>query len=215
MFDRISHKYDLLNTIMTVGRHHIWRNKAAELAITDLKGTALDVASGTGDFGLRLLLNDNVVKVIALDFAKDMLAIGQFKAEKKNLKKQLIPIVADAHRLPFKTSSFICTTVGFGVRNFIEFHVALKELIRVTQPKGKIVILEIVKPEGRIMSKIFPFYFEKITPIIGSFFAGDKEAYTYLPESVFQFMTASELSEMMKKYGLINVAVHNFAIRLQ
>ena len=105
-----------------------------------------------------------------------MLNIGQIKSEKRNFDKKFVPVVADAHELPFADNSFESITIGFGVRNFVDLSIALEELLRVLVPGGNLVILEIVKPEGKIMSRLFPLYFEKITPRIGSIFAGDREA---------------------------------------
>ncbi|KAA1295109.1 MAG: bifunctional demethylmenaquinone methyltransferase/2-methoxy-6-polyprenyl-1,4-benzoquinol methylase UbiE [Chloroflexi bacterium] len=211
MFNRISGRYDLLNTIMTAGMHYSWRKKATKYLKKSETGMFLDVATGTGDFAFEILNQKIANKVVGLDFSVEMLNIGQIKSEKRNFDKKFVPVVADAHELPFADNSFESITIGFGVRNFVDLSIALEELLRVLVPGGNLVILEIVKPEGKIMSRLFPLYFEKITPRIGSIFAGDREAYTYLPQSVSNFLTSTQLAVLMTKKGFKKPVVKKLA----
>lgn len=211
MFNRISGRYDLLNTIMTAGMHYSWRKKATKYLKKSETGMFLDVATGTGDFAFEILNQKIANKVVGLDFSVEMLNIGQIKSEKRNFDKKFVPVVADAHELPFADNSFESITIGFGVRNFVDLSKALEELLRVLVPGGNLVILEIVKPEGKIMSRLFPLYFEKITPRIGSIFAGDREAYTYLPQSVSNFLTSTQLAVLMTKKGFKKPVVKKLA----
>ena len=211
MFNRISARYDLLNSIMTLGMHYAWRKKATKYLKKSNTGTILDVATGTGDFAFEILNQKIANKVVGLDFSVEMLNIGQIKSEKRNFDKKFVPVVADAHELPFADNSFESITIGFGVRNFVDLSIALEELLRVLVPGGNLVILEIVKPEGKIMSRLFPLYFEKITPRIGSIFAGDREAYTYLPQSVSNFLTSTQLAVLMTKKGFKKPVVKKLA----
>ena len=211
MFNRISGRYDLLNTIMTAGMHYSWRKKATKYLKKSETGMFLDVATGTGDFAFEILNQKIANKVVGLDFSVEMLNIGQIKSEKRNFDKKFVPVVADAHELPFADNSFESITIGFGVRNFVDLSTALEELLRVLVPGGNLVILEIVKPEGKIVSRLFPLYFEKITPRIGSIFAGDREAYTYLPQSVSNFLTSTQLAVLMTKKGFKKPVVKKLA----
>ena len=186
---------------------------ATDIAVGDMAGSALDVATGTGDFAFDLARKPKVSHVVGLDFTPDMLTVAVGKAEKQHIGDKVTFSVGDAHELPFGDDSFICATVGFGVRNFIDVPLALKEMARVVKPGGKIVILEIVRIEGNsLWSKLFPFYFRRITPLIGSLFAGNTEAYSYLPESVEVFRSASELAEMMREAGLRDVHYRSMAM---
>ena len=211
MFDRISKRYDSLNTIMTLGRHHRWKKKIVTHAVGNISGIALDVAAGTGDISFELCKKQEVSSVVALDFSRKMLNVGARKASNNSLESKFYPVVSDAHSMPFNTDSFICATIGFGVRNFVDLPEALSEIKRVVKPGGKVVALEIVKPRGNIMSRVFPLYFCNVTPILGSMFAGEKAAYSYLPESVQGFMTSVELASQMEDCGLGDVSVSQFA----
>ena len=207
MFGRISHRYDLLNTIMTIGRHRTWRKQAVETISVDTKGVALDIASGTGDFAFDLLQNPLITQVVGLDFSLDMLRVGILKAHKRNLSAEFLPVIGDSHSLPYGNNSFACATVGFGIRNFANIGRAMAEMLRVVRPGGTVVVLEIVKPQGFLMARIFPMYFRTFTPVLGGIFAGEREAYDYLPQSVQGFKTASELAVTMENGGLRDVNV--------
>lgn len=213
MFARISRRYDLLNTVQTAGRHYVWRRMAAELALGELSGLALDVATGTGDFAIELARRPSVAYVVGLDFTPEMLALASEKAEQNGVAERLSLVIGDAHALPFGDSQFICATVGFGIRNFVDVRQALREMARVVRPGGRVVTLEIVRVEGKgLWAKLFPLYFRYVTPWMGALLAGDREAYTYLPESVRGFFSARELAAIMEEVGLRNVAFHPLAL---
>ena len=202
MFSRISLRYDRLNTIMTAGRHYAWRRLAAKMAVGELTGPALDVACGTGDFAIVLAARPQVHRVVGLDFAKPMLPLAVEKSRRRT-SAPVDYIAGDAHSLPFPNDTFICVTVGFGVRNFVDLHRALSEMARVLRPGGRLVILEIVRMEGRgALPRLLPAFFRTTAPWLGALFAGDREAYTYLPESVQGFVTASDIAVALGEAGL-------------
>lgn len=207
MFGRISRRYDLLNTVMTGGMHYAWRRLAAYTAVgSGLNGAALDVACGTGDFAFDLARKPNVEQVVGLDFVPQMLALAGGKAARQGLHADTTFTVGDAHALPFADDTFICATVGFGVRNFIDVPRALSEMARVVRPGGRVVVLEIVRIEGRGLHKrVLPWCFQKVAPILGAMLAGDGEAYSYLPQSVDEFLSARQLADVMEDVGMKNV----------
>ena len=214
MFGRISRRYDLLNTVMTGGMHYAWRRMAAYEAVgSGLDGAALDVACGTGDFAFDLARKLNVKRVVGLDFVPQMLAIAGGKAARQGLDASAAFTVGDAHALPFVDDTFICATVGFGVRNFIDVPRALSEMARVVQPGGRVVVLEIVRMEGRGLHKrVLPWCFQKVAPKLGAILAGDSEAYSYLPQSVDEFLSARQLAAVMEDAGMRNVRRRSLAL---
>ena len=156
MFTRISRRYDLMNTVMTAGRHYAWRRRACRLAVGSLTGPALDVAAGTCDFAFDLARIPAVTRVAALDFAPAMLRVAARKARRQRLSHTVDLVAGDAHALPFADDTFICATVGFGVRNFIDQPLAIRELARVVRPGGRVAILEIVRTneEGVVGTRV-------------------------------------------------------------
>ena len=213
MFARISGRYDLLNTVMSAGRHHVWRRLAARVAVGEVTGPALDVAGGTGDFALELAKSPQVAHVACLDFTREMLSIAADKAGRRGRAPRISFVAGDAHGLPFPDRSFICATVGFGIRNFVDVPTAMREMARVVTPGGRVVALEIVRMDGKgPASRLFPLYFRYVTPWLGSALAGDREAYTYLPQSVEGFLSAADLASAMEEAGLVNVDIQRLAL---
>jgi len=192
---------------MTGGMHYVWRKSAAKLTASDISGDVLDIASGTGDFAFNLLKYPNIETVVGLDFSPNMLDVAVEKSSKLGFENEFVVAVGDAHSLPFSDESFAGATIGFGVRNFADLPKALADIVRVTKRGGRVTILEIVIPKGKLSATIFISYFKWITPKMGRLFAGDSEAYKYLPESVESFMSSDQLTEHLEKAGLINVSV--------
>ena len=212
MFSRITPGYDRMNTIMSAGRHHAWRKLAADMAVGVTPGPALDLAAGTGDFALELVGRDTVTRVVAADFGLAMLEAAEDKARRRGVEDRIAFAVADAHALPFADDSFVCATIGFGVRNFIDVPLALSEVARVVAPGGRIVTLEIVRTGRGPFGRLFPLGFRHVTPWLGAVIVRDREAYTYLPESVQGFLTVDELTALMEDAGLVDVEVRKLAL---
>ena len=213
MFGRISGRYDLLNTVMSGGRHHAWRRIASQLVTSDLRGPALDVATGTGDFALALTTQPSISHVVGLDAADAMLVRARQKSERNRLAGSVSFLLGDAHHLPFPDGHFVAATVGFGIRNFADVRRAIREMARVVRPGGRVAVLEIVRITGRSPLKVvFPVYFRRITPLLGAALAGDREAYTYLPESVDAFLSTDEVGGIMEQAGLRMVEVRRHAL---
>ena len=201
MFDRIAGVYDLMNTAMTAGLHHRWRERAAERAELEPGDGALDVCCGTGDLALELAGRVGPEgRVIGSDFSERMLDLARGKAADRGLTNVRFEW-ADALDLPYDDDSFDAVTVGFGVRNLADVQRGVGELTRVLRPGGRLVILEITKPRRPPMSTFFALWFDRIVPLLGGF-AGDRDAYAYLPESVKRFPPPERLAAIMYGAGL-------------
>jgi demethylmenaquinone methyltransferase/2-methoxy-6-polyprenyl-1,4-benzoquinol methylase len=201
MFDRIAGVYDRLNSVMTVGLHHRWRRRAADLAALSPGDRVLDVATGTGDLALELLGRVGPAgQVVGADFSEGMLELARVKDVTGTIRWEQ----ANALALPYADSEFAAVTVGFGVRNFSDLDRGLAEMARVVRPGGKVVILEITTPQRPPLSSFFKLWFDKIVPLLGRV-GGDSEAYSYLPDSVRRFPGPAELAARMAGVGLGDV----------
>ena len=208
MFDRIAGVYDLLNSVMTAGLHHKWREKAVDRAMLKPGDAALDVACGTGDLTLALQRRvGSEGRVVGSDFSERMLDLARAKSRTQAVAKaapgQGSPIFewGDALELPYDDASFDAVTVGFGVRNFADLGRGVRELSRVLKPGGRLVILEITQPTRPPLSTFFSFWFDRAVPMLGKV-AGDADAYSYLPESVRSFPAPEKLAAKFDAAGL-------------
>jgi demethylmenaquinone methyltransferase/2-methoxy-6-polyprenyl-1,4-benzoquinol methylase len=211
MFGRIASRYDLLNTVMTGGRHHAWRARALQLANPREGDTALDVGCGTADFSIALT-RYRIKHVVGVDIARPMLKIGCNKLTRHGLSGSIDLALGDASRLPFPDGCFDLTVTAFTLRNVPDVELALAEIYRVTRPGGRMISLDIVKRNPGVLDPILGIYFHRIMPMLGSLVAGDREAYTYLPDSVDTFLSTSELTCLMKKAGFKNISSKNLAL---
>jgi demethylmenaquinone methyltransferase/2-methoxy-6-polyprenyl-1,4-benzoquinol methylase len=201
MFDRIAGVYDGMNTAMTAGLHHGWRERAADRAELEPGEAALDVCCGTGDLALALAARVGPYgRVIGSDFSEPMLDLAREKASERGVSQARFEW-ADALSLPYDDESFDAVTVGFGVRNLADVELGVSEMGRVLSPGGRLVILEITQPQRPPLSTFFALWFDRLVPMLGGL-AGDREAYAYLPESVKRFPPPEGLAEIMADAGL-------------
>ena len=196
MFDRIARVYDRMNSVMTAGMHHRWRERAVDLAQVGPGARALDVATGTGDLAVELARRG--AEVTGLDFAPAMLEIARRKAPGLTFEQ------GDALALDHPDGSFDAVTVGFGARNFGDLDRGLAEMARVARPGGRVVVLEITTPQKPPLSWFFRAWFDTVVPALGRF-AGDADAYSYLPSSVRRFPGPEDLAARMAAAGLEDV----------
>jgi demethylmenaquinone methyltransferase/2-methoxy-6-polyprenyl-1,4-benzoquinol methylase len=204
MFDRVAARYDVLNSVMTAGLHHRWRERAADRAELEPGDSALDVCCGTGDLALELA--GRVApggRVVGCDFSEPMLDLAREKAaanEAVNARFEW----ADALQLPYDAGRFDAVTVGFGVRNLADLDRGLSEMGRVLRPGGRLVVLEITQPSRPPLSTFYSLWFDRVVPVLGSL-SGDPEAYAYLPESVRSFPDPHRLAAKMDAAGLVRI----------
>lgn len=205
MFDRIARVYDRMNSVMTAGLHHKWRSRAVDLAAVAPGDRVVDVACGTGDLSLELARRVGPTgAVVGCDFSEQMLVFAREKGAREQLPADLTFEWANALELPYADGEFAAATVGFGARNFSDLEQGLSEMRRVVRPGGKVVVLEITTPTRPPLSTFYRVWFDRIVPGLGRF-AGDSDAYTYLPSSVRRFPGPHELAATMERSGLTNI----------
>ncbi|HWT25281.1 MAG TPA: bifunctional demethylmenaquinone methyltransferase/2-methoxy-6-polyprenyl-1,4-benzoquinol methylase UbiE [Solirubrobacteraceae bacterium] len=198
MFDRIARVYDRMNSVMTAGLHHRWRERAADLAAVGPGARALDVATGTGDLAIALARRvGDRGEVVGSDFSEGMLELAREKAPALRWEW------ANALDLPYEDDAFDAATVGFGARNFTDLDRGLAEMTRVVRPGGRVVVLEITTPQHPPLSTFFSVWFDRVVPAVGRI--ADSAAYTYLPSSVKRFPGPEALAGRMAAVGLTDI----------
>lgn len=206
MFDRVVHRYDLLNRLLSLRRDVAWRNKVAKYLPDRTEQRVLDLATGTGDILLSLFeKSDRIQSAIGIDMAEKMLERSRKKIAARKLDDRVFFIRADAVQIPFSSRSFDAVTIAFGIRNVPNVPRALAEMRRVLKPGGKALILEFSLPPNRFLRRLYLFYLRKILPRLGAVISGDSYAYRYLNETIETFPYGGQFCDMMERVGFVNV----------
>ncbi|MBT5891876.1 MAG: bifunctional demethylmenaquinone methyltransferase/2-methoxy-6-polyprenyl-1,4-benzoquinol methylase UbiE [Chromatiales bacterium] len=212
VFDSVASQYDIMNDLMSLGSHRLW--KSFMLGKTGLRPgqAALDVAGGTGDIsaGLLKLVGPNG-SVCLTDINSAMLNVGRDRLLDKGLIRGLNVAQANAEKLPFKSGSFDCITIAFGLRNVTDKQAALESMKRCLKPGGKLLILEFSKPVIKLLEPVYNLYSFKILPALGEFVANDAASYQYLAESIRMHPDQEGLKGMMDSAGLEDCRYYNLS----
>ena len=207
MFDKIAHKYDFLNRLLSLRQDIIWRKTLSSEINVPKHGKVLDAACGTADLSIEIANTAvNTISVFGVDFSSKMLEIADRKIKKISCNSKIYLICANAFNLPFSTETFDAVTIAFGIRNINNKAGALKIFYECLKPGGKIFILELTTPKKGILLSAYLLYFKKILPFIGMFFSKNKIAYNYLPESVMNFPENTLFSQIMRRAGFENIS---------
>jgi len=212
LFSRISRRYDLMNTLMTFGMDRRWRKTAARQAMEGLEGPVLDVATGTGDLALELGRVVGVTEVVGMDLLNPMVSRAISKVARATRPAPVTFMVGDALSLPFPDDSFACVTSAFSLRNLPDLEAALREMVRVTRPGGRVLSLETMPVDKGMSRPLVRFHFRRIVPLLGALITFDRAAYTYLPQSVDRFLSPSRLADLFREVGLETVQHHSLAL---
>jgi demethylmenaquinone methyltransferase/2-methoxy-6-polyprenyl-1,4-benzoquinol methylase len=204
MFDAIAPRYDLLNTVLSAGLDRGWRRRAiASLGLTG-RETLLDICAGTADVALTARRR-GARRVIGVDFAAAMLAIGRRKVDAAGETPAVVLLRGDAMRLPIRDGSVGAATAAFGVRNVEDAGTACREMHRVLRPGGRLAILEFAIPTLPILRQAYLSYFTWVLPRLGRVVSRHATAYTYLPASVEAFPVPDRFAELLRQIGFVDV----------
>jgi demethylmenaquinone methyltransferase / 2-methoxy-6-polyprenyl-1,4-benzoquinol methylase len=205
MFDKIAHRYDFLNRLLSFRQDVMWRTQMVRAAAPEKGSRVLDAACGTCDVALAVSRHlQGRTRIIGLDFSFAMLRAGQKKlAQQANQSIKLVN--ADALDLPFGPANFDTAFIAFGIRNIMDRRLALSEFHRVLKNGGRLAVLELTTPRGRIFKTLYLTYFKKILPVVGGLFSKNSHAYRYLPASVLQFPSPVDFAKIMSAAGFGHV----------
>ena len=191
-FDTIAARYDRMNHLMTLGLDRRWRKRAVQ----GLGGKVLDIACGTGDMTVALLRQG--CSVTGIDLSHEMLAIARQKvAQMSPTPPPVTFLQGDAEALPFADGAFDAVTCAFGVRNFVHLQEGLSEMLRVVKTGGQLAILELSTPDSWLIRPFYRLYTQHIIPWLGSCLAGNRDAYTYLPDSIEHFAKGDDFLQLL------------------
>jgi demethylmenaquinone methyltransferase / 2-methoxy-6-polyprenyl-1,4-benzoquinol methylase len=205
MFDNISNRYDLLNSILSLGIHKGWRKKCVQLLKTKQPKFILDVATGTGDFAIECV-KLNPKKIIGVDISEGMMQFGREKLKNLKLEALINLEYGNAETLEYADDTFDAIVVGFGVRNFQNLEKGLANLHRVLKPNGQLIVLEFSYPKNWLIKNLYNFYFLYVTPLVGKLFSKDTRAYTYLTESVKAFPNNDKFTDILSRLQYKNTS---------
>jgi len=208
MFGTIAPRYDFLNRLLSFGIDRRWRTKAVRLLKYREGGRVLDVATGTGDVALEIARSTPAsVKITGADFCKEMVELGEVKVAASPYADRIDFRVAPCEDLPFPDNTFDSITIAFGIRNVVDRKLGLAEMWRVLRPGGRLIILEFSTPRSQLFRQLYYFYFRQLLPVIGGLFSR-YNAYKYLPDSVLEFPSHEQFSNMIAEAGFKNIHIH-------
>ena len=209
VFSSVARKYDLMNDLMSLGVHRLWKRFAIDLSGVRAGQAVLDLAGGTGDLAAKFakIVGPNG-KVVLADINPDMLEVGRDRLIDQNILT-VECVQANAECLPFSDACFDCVTIAFGLRNVTDKEAALREMFRVLKPGGRALVLEFSKPTTEMLKKAYDFYSFKILPKMGKYIAKDEDSYQYLAESIRMHPDQETLKKMLIDTGFADVDYHN------
>lgn len=210
VFDSVAGKYDLMNDVLSMGVHRLWKRFTVDLA--NLRGgeQVLDVAGGTGDLAIKFAKQVGASGHVWLtDINAEMLSVGRDRVIDKGILNNVDVALADAQKLPFADNTFDLVTIGFGLRNVTDKDEALRSMFRVLKPGGQLIVLEFSKPVIPLLGKLYDEYSFKVMPKVGELVAGDAESYRYLAESIRMHPDQETLKGMMETAGFERTQYYN------
>ncbi|MDA0924882.1 MAG: bifunctional demethylmenaquinone methyltransferase/2-methoxy-6-polyprenyl-1,4-benzoquinol methylase UbiE [Proteobacteria bacterium] len=212
VFTNVASKYDIMNDVMSMGIHRVWKDALMDWLVPRDGQRLLDVAGGTGDVAFRFLGRAPGASATVLDMTESMLIEGQKRAEASQMAEKLDWIVGDAMALPFEDNTFDRYTISFGIRNVTRIPDALAEAFRVLRPGGRLMVLEFSQLPNDGLQKLYDLYSFNVIPRLGQLIAGDRDSYQYLVESIRRFPDQETFAAMIRDAGFEQVSYRNLSM---
>ncbi|WP_368188202.1 bifunctional demethylmenaquinone methyltransferase/2-methoxy-6-polyprenyl-1,4-benzoquinol methylase UbiE [Aestuariibius sp. HNIBRBA575] len=212
VFTSVASKYDIMNDVMSMGIHRVWKDAMMDWLAPRPGQKLLDVAGGTGDISFRFLDRAGSGHSTVLDLTESMLIEGRKRAEAQQMSKSLDWVTGDAMALPFADNTFDVYTISFGIRNVTRPQEALNEAYRVLRPGGRLMVLEFSHIPNDSMQKLYDLYSFNVIPRMGQAIAGDRDSYQYLVESIRKFPDQDTFLDMVKQAGFGNAKYRNMTM---
>ncbi len=210
IFNSVADRYDLMNDLMSIGIHRIWKRFTIELSAVREGNSVLDIAGGTGDLAIKFsdIVGSNGTVVLA-DINESMLNVGRDKLLDKCWRPNINFVQTDAQKLPFPDATFECITIAFGLRNVTDKSAALKSMYRALKPGGRLLILEFSKPTNEVLARAYDAYSFHILPLMGKIVANDSDSYKYLAESIRMHPDQEALQALVEDAGFSDCDYYN------
>ena len=212
VFNSVAGKYDIMNDVMSMGIHRIWKEAMMDWLAPSPGQKLLDVAGGTGDISFKFLNRAGSGHATVLDITENMLIAGRKRAEADKMLNSIDWVVGDAMALPFADNSFDVYTISFGIRNVTRPQEALNEAFRVLRPGGRLMVLEFNQIPVPLVQKAYDIYSFNVIPRMGKLIANDRESYQYLVESIRKFPDQETFLSMVREAGFENTNYRNLSL---
>jgi demethylmenaquinone methyltransferase/2-methoxy-6-polyprenyl-1,4-benzoquinol methylase len=212
VFDSVAERYDLMNDLMSLGLHRLWKRFAVAQSGVRAGQIVLDVAGGTGDLACSFAerVGDRGYVTI-VDINRSMLNVGRRRLADRGIVGNVVFVQADAEALPFDDDHFDCISIGFGLRNVTHMEQALLSMLRVLKPGGCLLVLEFSQPTQPLIAKVYDAYSFSVLPLLGRYVANDEHSYRYLAESIRKHPDPETLKSMMEDVGFERVRYFNLS----
>ncbi len=212
VFHSVADNYDIMNDLMSMGVHRLWKHITLGLTHVRPGQKVLDLAGGTGDLAYHLAKKvGDEGQVVLADINASMLTVGRDRLMDRGMINNIDVVQADAQCLPFPNNHFHCITMAFGLRNVTDKQKALESMFRVLKPGGQLLVLEFSKPTFPGLKPLYDTYSFSILPFLGKTIADDEDAYRYLAESIRMHPNQDTLANMMQTAGFENCHYHNLS----
>jgi len=212
VFHSVADKYDLMNDLISVGIHRVWKRITIEMSAVRAGYKVLDIAGGTGDLAAKFAARVGPEGTVVLaDINDSMLRVGRDRLLDRGIVENVRFAQADAQHLPFPDNSFDLVSIAFGLRNVTDKDLALRSMLRVLKPGGRLLILEFSKPQNPLIEKLYDGYSFNLLPKLGQLFARDENSYRYLAESIRMHPDQQTLQSMLDSAGFVNTDYHNMS----